>query len=62
MDDAPLVSTTTTDISGVVGEQQVKDLAAERPQLRFAADAESGGGEFHVGENGRHGRFEFDQR
>lgn len=26
VDDAPIVSTTTTDISGVVGEQQVKDL------------------------------------
>ncbi len=26
VDDAPIVSTTTTDISGVVGEQQIKDL------------------------------------
>ena len=31
--DAPLVSVTTQDISGLVGEQQVKDLAAERAQL-----------------------------
>ncbi len=33
--DAPVVSTSTSDISGLVGEQQVKDLP-QRPQLRIS--------------------------
>ena len=31
---APLVNVTTADISGLVGEQQVKRSSAERPELR----------------------------
>ena len=42
---------TTQDISGLVGEQQVKDLAAERTQLRSAAYTESRHCQLHMGED-----------
>ncbi len=31
--DAPLIGVTTADVSNLVGEQQIKDLPAQRPQL-----------------------------
>ena len=33
----PVVNTTTQDISGLIGEKEIKDAAAERAQLRSAA-------------------------
>ena len=40
--DAPVVSVTTQDISGLVGERQVKDLPLNGAQLRSASHAKSG--------------------
>ena len=57
--DAPVVNTTTQDISGLVGEKEVKQLPAEWTQLRFAAHHQPWSGQFHLGEDGRHRSLEF---
>ena len=60
--DAPMVSVTTTDISGLVGEQQVKDLPLNGRSYDQLMTAESGRRQFHLRENGRDRRLELDQR
>ena len=61
-EDAPLVSTTTTDISGVVGEQQVKDLPLNGRSFDLLMPLNPGNRELYLGEDRRHRRFEFDER
>src|SRR5262245_9663450 len=40
--EVPIVNTTTAQISGVVGEREVKDLPAQWPELRHADRAQRG--------------------
>ena len=55
-EDAPPVSVTNADISGLVGEQQVKDLPLNGRSFDAVDDFESRRGQFYLGENGRFGR------
>ena len=47
--EVPVINVTSADISGLVGEQQVKDLPAQREKLRRIDDAQSRRGELHLG-------------
>ena len=48
----PVVNTSTQDISGLVGEKEDEDAAAERTQLRSAAHAESRHRQLHAEKTG----------
>ena len=56
--DAPLVSVTTKDISGLVGEQQVKDLPLNGRSYDLLLPLRSGDCEFRFAEGGRYRRIE----
>ena len=47
-----VVNVTTQDISGLVGERQVKDLPLNGRSYDLLLDAKSGHCQFHVGEDG----------
>ena len=59
-EDAPIVNTTTRDISGLVGRAAGEGTSLERTQLRFAAAAESWNRELYFTEDRRDRDFQFD--
>ena len=60
--DAPLVSVTTQDISGLVGERQVKDLPLNGRSYDLLLTLNPGDRQFHLGKNRRNRRLQFDDR
>ena len=60
--DAAVVSVTTQDISGLVGEQQVKDLPLNGRSYDLLLTLNPRHRQFHRGKNGRNRSIEFDQR
>ncbi len=61
-DNVPVVNTSTQDISGLVGEKEVKALPLNGRSYRPADDAESRHREFHLREDRRHRSVEFQHR
>ncbi len=62
VENVPVVNASTQDISGLVGEQQVKELPLNGRSYRPAADAQPRHCQFHLAKDRRHRSFEFDQR
>ena len=62
VEDAPVVSVTAADISGLVGEQQVKDLPLNGRSYDELMTLNPGRRQFHLGKNRRNRRLQLDDR
>ncbi len=61
-EDAPIVSTTTSDISGLVGAKEIKQLPLNGRSYDLLLTLNPGHREFHFAKDGRHRHLQFHHR